>query len=266
MYVCDVGQGDAIYFRFPDGRDVLIDGGPNDAVISCLSRHMPFWDRGIDMVMLTHPEKDHLQGLLSVLARFDVGYIVRSDVSHTSEGFMAFQTIVRENKIPERVVQAGEEIDVGDIHMVVMWPTSDQIASMKPKEALENVLGATSEHRNDGSLVLWLQYGEFDAWLSGDADSHVESGYRGKGLAGRSIDVLKVPHHGSKTGMTEAFVQWLRPMVSIISVGKNTYGHPSQEAMNLLTAVGSKIVRTDSAGDIEIVSDGSTWYFHGASK
>src|SRR3989344_8210677 len=84
---CDVGQGDAAYIRFPDGRDMVVDGGPNDRVIACLGRHMPFWDRHIDMVAMTHPQKDHMQGLIAVFERFDVDYFLRSDIGNTTEGY-----------------------------------------------------------------------------------------------------------------------------------------------------------------------------------
>lgn len=258
---CDVGQGDAMYVRFPDGRDMLIDGGPNASVLSCLSRHMPFWDRSIDMVIMTHPENDHLQGLISVIERYQVSYFVRSDITNGSDGFATLTKYLKDRAIHERLVAAGEEIDVGGSHILVMWPSMDQIASMKPRVALQgtSVLGASIGNLNDGSLVLWMRYGAFDAWLSGDADSHVESKYRRTSLADRSIEVLKVPHHGSKSGMSKDYLDWLKPQLAVISVGRNTYGHPSKEMLSLLADKGLRLLRTDIAGDIEIISDGVGW-------
>lgn len=258
---CNVGQGDAIYIRFPDGRDMLVDGGPNDSVISCLSRHMPFWDRSLDIVALTHPEKDHVQGLISVVERYRIGVIVRSDVTNDSEGFMTFTARVKSHAIAERLVAAGEQIDVGELHISIMWPSMDQIASMKPRVASDgsSVLGASIGNLNDGSLVLWMRYGSFDAWLSGDADIHVESKYLGRSLADRTVEVLKVPHHGSKNGMSLDYLDWLKPQLAVISVGRNTYGHPSKEVLSLLADKGIRLLRTDKAGDIEIFSDGTSW-------
>src|SRR3990170_1813339 len=84
---CNVGQGDGAYIRFPDGRDMVVDAGPNNKIIKCLSSHMPFWDRHINLVLATHPQKDHIGGLPEVLRRFRVDYVLRSDVGADSEIF-----------------------------------------------------------------------------------------------------------------------------------------------------------------------------------
>jgi len=88
MVFCDVGQGDGAYILFPDGRDMVIDGGPNDKIISCLSSHMPFWDRHINIVAMTHPQKDHAEGLVWVLERYQVDYFLRSNDENTTEGYL----------------------------------------------------------------------------------------------------------------------------------------------------------------------------------
>jgi len=133
-------------------------------------------------------------------------------------------------------------------------------SSLSTIGSLGNVLGTTSDaNLNDGSLVFFLRYGSFDALLPGDADQHVENYYTGDTLADGVVELLKVPHHGSKTGMTQAFVDWVNPVISVISVGKNSYGHPSAEAINMLQSIGSRILRTDKEGDIEVVSDGKSW-------
>jgi len=268
IFFCSVGQGDAVYIRFPDGRDMLIDGGPNDAVLSCLGHHMPFWDRSIDIVALTHPENDHLQGLLTVVERYHIGLLVRSDVHNDSEGFTRLLKLLKDRAIRERFVAAGEQIDVGGLRMVVMWPSLDQIASMKPRMVSDDssVLGVSTGNLNDGSLVLWMRYGVFDAWFSGDADTHVESKYRGSRLADSTVEVLKVPHHGSKSGISLEYLDWLKPQLAIISVGRNMYGHPSKEVLSLLADKSIRLLRTDMHGDIEIISDGMRWDVIGAVK
>lgn len=243
---CNVGQGDAAYVRFPDGRDMVIDGGPNDAVIKCLSKHMPFWDRHIDMVLLTHPQKDHMQGLPAVFERYRVDYFLRSDIENMTDGYKKLMVIVAKKHIAKKLVRTGEKITLGESTLSFLWPSPD-------------VLGASTADLNDYSLVFWLRYGSFDALFTGDADTRVETNYTNSVLADGIVEVLKVPHHGSKTGMNDAFVQWIRPKFSVISVGKNNYGHPSSEAMNLLGTIGSQIHRTDKEGDIEIVSDGRSW-------
>ena len=121
------------------------------------------------------------------------------------------------------------------------------------------ILGASVGDLNDYSLVFLLRYGSFDAVFTGDADRRVEDNYTGLALPDNSIEVLKVPHHGSRTGMTQEFIHWLRPKLAVISVGKNSYGHPTREALDLLQSIGSIVKRTDIDGDIEIVSDGRGW-------
>ncbi len=269
---CDVGQGDATYVRFPDGRDMLVDGGPNNKVLECLGRHMPFWDRHINLVVMTHPQRDHLQGLIEVVNRFSVDYFVRSDVANNTEGYQKLIDAVAAKKVSVRFVSQGENVDVGATRLSVLWPSAEQVASLArgplgdiagtQGDALESrVLGVSSTptNLNDASIVFWLRYGSFDAVLTGDADTRVESRYRGVKLALDRVEVLKVPHHGSRTAMTEAFLDWLKPQLAVISVGKNSYGHPAEETIRLLRQKDRKIVRTDEEGDIEIVSDGKRW-------
>ena len=245
IFFCNVGQGDAAYIRFPDGRDMLIDGGPNDSVLACLGRHMPFWDREINIVVNSHPQNDHVKGLIFVLNRYTVDDVVRSDLTSSSDVYAQFIDVIKTHHVPVRLVSAGEHITVGPTSLSVIWPSES------------HVLGVTTDaNLNDGCVVLWLHYGSFDALFPGDADAHVEPYYVGGPLADGRVEVLKVPHHGSRTGMTQAFVDWLKPAVSIISVGKNSYGHPSKEAIDMLQNIGSKILRTDQKGDIEITSDG----------
>jgi len=260
IFFCNVGQGDAAYIRLPDGRDMLMDGGPDDSVLACLGRHMPFWRRHIDIVALSHPQKDHLQGLVSVVSRYSVGYFLKSDIANATDGYAELMREVTAKHIPVRLMTRAERVDIGPTSLSFVWPSSGQVALMHPPDATGTVLGTMSDTNvNDGSLVFWLRYGTFDALFPGDADQHVESYYTGDTLADGRVEVLKVPHHGSKTGMTDAFVAWLRPKIAIISVGKNTYGHPSPEAVSMLQSVGSAIHRTDKEGDVEVVSDGANW-------
>lgn len=269
VYFCDVGQGDAAYIRFPDGRDMLVDGGPNDRVLECLGKHMPFWDRYINVVLLTHPQKDHMQGLVSVLDRYGADYLVRSDITNASEVQDAFDRVISRKKIPVKNVARGETISVGAVHLSVVWPSADQIARMKPLASFSyspssaplspRVLGTKTANVNDGAIVFALRYGSFDALFSGDADTHVEANYRRDSLADDTLEVLKVPHHGSRTGISEEYIKILHPALAVISVGKNTYGHPDKTILQELALAGSRVLRTDQEKDIEVVSDGNHW-------
>ena len=265
---CDVGQGDGAYIRFPDGRDMLVDGGPNNKIIACLSHHMPFWDRKINLVLVTHPQKDHIGGIPEVLRRYRVDFVVRSDVGADSDIYGELLGVIKEKKIPEKFVTTNETIAIGPVVLSTLWPNQEQIAIFKrsPLASLQGVtlqspvLGAKSpSDLNDGSVVFWLRYGSFDAIFTGDADTRVEADYRGTQLAIDGIEVLKVNHHGSKTGMSEDYLDWLKPRLAVISVGKNSYGHPAQETLAKLAARAIQVKRTDTDGDIEIVSDGKGW-------
>jgi competence protein ComEC len=288
LVFCDVGQGDGAYVRFPDGHDMVVDGGPGDAILSCLGRSMPFWDKTIDIVVLTHPQADHMNGLLSVLDRYTVGKVMRSDVDVPTQGYKGFFERIQKKSVPVEFVTTGDTVSVGSTTLSVVWPSAMQVAKAKNRDSGfdirdsefavrdsivdgrdaksgENVLGieasASSADKppgdvNDYSVVFRLSYGDFDALFTGDADARVEADYDERVLAERHIEVLKVPHHGSRTGMTEAFLDTVSPDVAIISVGKNNYGHPTAEILSKLAMKNSRVLRTDKEGDIEIVSDG----------
>jgi competence protein ComEC len=292
---CDVGQGDGIYVRFPDGKDLVIDGGPGNKIIGCLSRHMPFWDRTLDMTILTHPQSDHLNGLLTVLQRYQARYLLRSDITNTTEGFEKLKTLVKQKNITEKFAITGEMITLGPAKLTIAWPSKEQIAGMKPinnvtmqqcnnslQTPCPSILGTTSDTNiNDGSVVFSLSYGTFDALFMSDADSHVQPRMMSGQLVGSisaltprdgTLELFKVPHHGSKTGLTDSFLQKISPAMAgqensltlqkplaVISVGINSYGHPAPEIIQKLESAGFQVLRTDKAGDIEVVSDGKTW-------
>jgi len=228
---CDVGQGDAAYIRFPDGRDMLVDTGPRSArILTCLTSQMPFWDRSLDIVMITHPEKDHIGGAAEVLRRYSVGYVVRPNIDHTSEIYQEFRKVQQEKSIPEKYVDRGQSVAIGNTRLSLLWPTEEKLASMRPQT---NIAGAsTATHLN----------GYVDTEVSVDP-----------------IEVLKVPHHGSRTGFSKEFIDWISPDLAVISVGKNSYGHPHQDILKKLADNNIRVLRTDQEGDIEIVSDGKSW-------
>jgi competence protein ComEC len=269
IFFCDVGQGDGAYVRFPDGRDMVIDGGPNDKVIDCLGRHMPFWDKTIDMVLMTHPQKDHMQGLLTLFKRFKVNYFLRSDVINSTDGYRELMSEVDQHQIRVKYMTAGDMVEVGSTTLSFIWPTSSQLAkgirqSDRNLAASKNdadILGDTSlGDLNDYSLVFFLRLGSFDVLFTGDADSRVEDNYSATKLADGIVEVLKVPHHGSKTGMNEQFLSWINPRLAVISVGKNSYGHPALQVVNQMSDADTQLLRTDLSGDIEVVADGSVWW------
>lgn len=248
LVVCDVGQGDAIYIKTPSGKDVLVDGGGNDKVLDCLTKHMPFWDRTIELMILTHPDADHVTGLVPVLQRYTVLHFVTSKTSKETGIYKKFMQVLEIEGLTPRYVFLNDKIDFEDgMISDIYWPT----------EASLNEFRSPSDI-NELSVIQVLTYGNFKALLTGDAGVRVQDKLV-TSLSG--IDVLKVPHHGSKTGMSDYYLSMLKPSLAIISVGKsNRYGHPTSFALDLLSKYGIKTLRTDRDGEVEIVSNGKNYW------
>lgn len=248
LVVCDVGQGDAIYIKTPSGKDVLVDGGENDKVLDCLTKHMPFWDRTIELMILTHPDADHVTGLVPVLQRYTVLHFVTSKTSKETGIYKKFMQALREEGLTPKYVFLSDKIDFEDgLSSDIYWPT----------EASLNEFRSPSDI-NELSVIQVLTYGNFKALLTGDAGVKVQDRLV-TSLSG--IDVLKVPHHGSKTGMSDYYLSMLKPSLAIISVGKsNRYGHPTGFILDLLAKYSIKTLRTDKNGEVEIVSNGKDYW------
>lgn len=269
---CDVGQGDSIYIRFPSNHDMIIDGGPDKRVLSCLRDHMPFFDRKVDIVMLTHPQADHLNGLIEVLGRYQVDLVVLPPVGNSTAGFQKLSSLIQERHIPVKNLYSGTAITIDQTRLDILWPEKRwALAHMSGSETSfntrgTNVLGAsTLEDLNHFSIIAHLSYGLFDVLLTGDSDAEVEQEMVTRHIspllnAHMPFEVLKVPHHGSRTGMLKEYMENLRPLIGVIEVGaKNRYGHPTKEALDLLNSLGTKVFRTDQDGTVEVVSDGKSW-------
>jgi len=244
VYFLDVGQGDAIFIETPSGNQVLIDGGPDNKVIQELAKVMPFYDRDIDMVVVTHPHADHVAGLIGVLERYDVKNIVQAKEGYNSPVVPVWQDAVRNEKANEIEAVAGKIIDLGnDVFLKIIYPK-------------ESLVGRTVKNPNNSSVVMMLDYKDTEVLLVGDIEAKIE-----KELLNDDIDadILKVGHHGSKTSTTAGFLEKVSPQVAFIEVGaKNTYGHPSAEVLSRLEKSGIKYYRTDLDGHMEIISDGET--------
>ncbi|PJE68757.1 hypothetical protein COU96_03015 [Candidatus Shapirobacteria bacterium CG10_big_fil_rev_8_21_14_0_10_38_14] len=266
LIFCDVGQGDAILVTHRSNQ-ILIDGGPDNRVLSCLANHMPFWDREIELVILTHPEADHLTGLIDVIKRYDITQFVVNSVVNDSAGFWEFRETVLAEAASVHSPQAKEEIKIGPLGFKVLWPRHRRGDSLvwshfaKASRDRQSVLGVASPPSdiNETSIVLQLAFGKFNALLTGDIGFDTEEKLDLANLPG--IEVLKVPHHGSKYSSGEEFLAKLNPELAVISVGKNRWGHPTEEVLNRLLSVGAKVLRTDQDGEVEIVSDGKNWYY-----
>lgn len=250
---CDVNQGDAIFIRAPKGEDILIDAGPNNLVLDCLSKHMPFWDKTIELAILTHPHSDHLNGFLGVLKNYKVLSFVTLNLKNNTSGFSALLESLKEQDIKIHYVYLGDRFTFNDgLSITIVGPSREFLAKTSP----QGLIGERKEFANVESLV---KFKNFLALLTGDSQSpELKEGldkYQFKNLS-----LLQVPHHGSKTGLDEDFIHRTSPKLAVISVGKNNkYGHPAQSTIKILRNKGIKILRTDEHGEIEITTDGFSW-------
>ena len=261
LVVCDVGQGDAILVSW-QSYQMLVDGGPDQSVLSCLSEKMPFWDRNLEVVVLTHPDSDHVTGLIEVLKRYRVDNLIAGDVAKDSAEFWEFHGLVMDKGIKVRSLHQGDNLRIGPVKLNVLWPESStqQLVWKKDRTDLQ-VLGAQvfPKDINETSLVLLANYGDFDFLLAGDIGEKTERHLLKKeGL--NQVEVLKVAHHGSKFSSSQDFLKAVSPEMAVISVGKNWFGHPTREVLEKLEQIKVKIIRTDQQGTVEIVSDGRDWW------
>jgi competence protein ComEC len=244
MVFCNVGQGDAAYIKTPEGQDILIDGGPNNKVLDCLSSHMNFWDRKIELVVLTHPQSDHVAGLISVLQNYQVDTFLTGPEGNKTEEWRQIEKIISSQKqIKIANPSRGDTIKVGSlVKFISVWPSSEFLADFGPA-----VLGAsTTRDVNDFSLVFELNYKDKKALFAGDIPNSLLSDLD-------DVDLLKVPHHGSKTGLSKSFFAQTRPEIAVISVGKNNrFGHPTKEVLEILDQIGAKVLRTDQDGEVVV--------------
>lgn len=270
LVFCDVGQGDAIYIRFPNQADMLVDGGPGRKVLDCLGKYMPFYDRTIDLIILTHPQKDHLGGLVYVLQRYKVKYFNTVPIKTEIKVYQQLRDILETNNIPVKFIDSKDQINFGEVNLDILWPEEswmltalgiDNRASLANLDPNQDWGVFTSQDLNMFSIYIQLNWHNFNLLLTGDGDEQVQDLMKRTGIwetLPNRIEVLKVPHHGSRTGMTPDFIQQIAPQLSVIQVGKNSYGHPSQEIIDQLSVWG-KVLRTDKQGDIEVVTDGLSW-------
>ena len=240
----DIGQGDAALIKSPSGHNILIDGGPGSKILECLPKELSWYDQTIDLMILTHPHSDHVDGLIPVLKRYDVKQILSTGVVHSSPTYLAWLDIVREQNIPLVIVDREQIINLGnDCLLQLIYP-------------LTNLSGREVNNLNNSSIVARLTYKDTSFLFMGDAEIEVEQELIQKGVYLES-NVLKTGHHGSDTSSSEEFLNLVKPEYAIVSSGKdNSFGHPSRRVLKRLERIGVKILRTDELGTVRMRSDG----------
>ncbi|MFN8519864.1 MAG: DNA internalization-related competence protein ComEC/Rec2 [Chloroflexota bacterium] len=246
----DVGQGDSILVEGPRGGRLLLDGGPDpDRLLLVLDRHVPAWDRRIDLVILTHPHEDHVAGLAMLLARYRVAGIAENGMLGAGPGDAAFRQRLAAMGVTTSRLAAGDHLTLDGIRLDVRWPIRGEVPARSPSEG---------RRINDTSVVLDLRFGERRILLTGDIEDDVDPRLLSAGIGDDDrLDVLKVAHHGSGTATSEAWLDALRPRVALVSAGTgNPYGHPAPRTIERLETHGARVLRTDLDGDLEVSTDG----------
>jgi len=239
----DVGQGDAIYIEAPNGNQLLVDGGSGGQILPALGRVMPFYDRSIDAILATHPDKDHIGGLPLVLERYKVGKVFISGASSNTAVYKTLEEKVKGSEAEEIIARRGMRLRLSpDVYFDVLFPDVD-----------------TSEFKetNDASIVGRLVYKNESFLLTGDSPVKIEKYLVSLDDKNLESNVLKLGHHGSRTSTSEEYLGFVSPEYAVISAScKNSYGHPHKEVLALLEKFKIPKLSTCDSGTIIFTTDG----------
>lgn len=238
LIACDVGQGDSILIQ-KNSTQILIDGGPDKSVLDCLGRHMPFWDRKIEFVILTHPQADHYGGLIDVLKQYKVDQFGEYNTVSSNQGYEVLKNLVGSQGVVTRHLSRGTSISTGMIYLDVVYPNDN----------------TSSTNVNNDGVVTLLRYGTFKALFTADVENKVSDSLSSLPEI-ENLNYIKVNHHGSRNGLSQKLLTAVDPEMAVISLGqKNKYGHPHKQILDMLESMKIKVLRTDQMGDIEIIID-----------
>ncbi len=236
----DVGQGDAIFIRTPQNHHILIDGGVDNTILEKLDKEIPFFYKNIDLVILSHPHADHVNGLIEVVGRYNVKDIICTGVDGDSGVALKWQEIIQRDGYRQAI--AGQKVSAGNFYIKTLYP-------------LTGIAGEKVDDLNEVSVVSKLNFDNREVFLfTGDVYREQEKEvieYVEENGISLKTDVLKIGHHGSRTSTAEEFLLQTLPRIAIVMVGEdNRYDHPHQEVLDILGKYKVEIKRTDRHGDI----------------
>ncbi len=240
----NVGQGDAILIETPEGIEVLVDGGPDGAVLRELGRERSFFDRSIDLVVATHPDADHIGGLIDVMKRYDVATILQTENKNDTPVAAAYTRAIDAEKAELVIADAGQEVRLGaSTTLQIFSPVGDE----------------SKWESNTSSIVMRVVYGNTSFMLTGDAPSEIEDYLVDSYGAQLDSDVLKLGHHGSKTSTSQKFLDTVSPQYAVVTAAvDNRYGHPHQEVMQRVFGRKIQTFHTGTDGAVTFETDGKT--------
>lgn len=244
----DVGQGDAIFIQTPTGRQILVDGGMYPSRLKQkLGQQMPFWDRHLDVVVATHPDADHVAGLVDLFTRYEVGLLVTNGAEMgESSLYDALLQAAEAQQTPMHRAVAGEVIYIED---------GVTLEIVHPGQQLD------VDNRNNNSVSFRLVYGRFTALLTGDVEETGEAEILRRDYPLQAF-LFKAGHHGAETSSTVPFLAAIRPSVVVVSSGvENRFGHPTPGMLQRAADVGALVLRTDQLGTIELATDGEQMWW-----
>jgi len=246
VHVLDIGQGDSIFITGPSGQQILIDAGPDNSALAGMGKRMSFFDRSIDLLVVTHPDLDHTFGLPEVVRRYSIATALITGINHNQSRYEEFLSLLKWKKIPVIVADPHKDIDLGDdMKIDVLWPPPIYMGNDAPKEGANNT-----------SIVLRLSYGNDTMLFTGDMEEVEENAVLASG-ADLHADILKVGHHGSKTSTSTGFLLAVDPELAIISAGRdNRFGHPHKLVLDRLKHFGVPYRTTALEGVVTIEMDG----------
>ncbi|MFC1656302.1 ComEC/Rec2 family competence protein [Patescibacteria group bacterium] len=237
----DVGQGDSIFIRTPDDYTVLIDGGPSASVLDELGEVVPIYNRTIDLIVLSHPHADHVNGLVEVVKRFEVKKVLIIGTPYHNAFYKEFLRVINQNEISLNIAQSNSDIKLGNyVFIDVVWPTNSMV-------------GKHFENVNNASLSVRVLFDDYSVLLTGDAEIEQEREIVDSGFD-IWADILKAGHHGSRTASSDEFLDKVEPETVVIQTEKeNDFNHPHKETLQKFRERNIEVKRNDVEGRIDFI-------------
>lgn len=237
----DVGQGDSILIKTPNNYYGIIDGGPSDSLVSKVEKLLPAGQKHIDFVLITHPDKDHINGFVELIKSYNIGTIFINKYNKESSSLTAIELLIQEKNIENYSLNEDTDFSIDGVYFDIIWPSRD--------------LDVYNFYDfNETSISAYIRYNDFDFITMGDLSSSFEK----QAIANLDtdnlldIELFKASHHGSRFSGNPDLFQSISPIYTVFSAGKNnTYGHPSEEVIQNALRVNSKVMRTDIDGNIK---------------